>query len=87
MEFPDRTVVLASRATTWCGGAGVDHSWYAAEESVVLTVRWPSVPGYRVDEPEEQRLGAPPQSSPCPAPCDNAHERGQRSRNAEIVEV
>ncbi|CAM5634000.1 hypothetical protein SVIOM342S_04457 [Streptomyces violaceorubidus] len=29
-------------------GRGVDHSWYAEEESVVLTVRWPSVPGYAV---------------------------------------
>ncbi|WP_156757284.1 signal peptidase I [Actinokineospora pegani] len=23
-------------------GAGVDHSWEAAEQSIVLTVRWPS---------------------------------------------
>ena len=29
-------------------GRGVDHSWYAEEDSVVLTVRWPSVPGYQV---------------------------------------
>ena len=29
-------------------GKGVDHSWVAEEESVVLTVRWPSVPGYAV---------------------------------------
>jgi len=26
---------------------GTDHSWIAEEESVVLTVRWPSVPGYK----------------------------------------
>ncbi|MFE2873934.1 hypothetical protein [Embleya sp. NPDC059259] len=31
-------------------GHGVDHSWSGAEESVVPTVRRPSVPGYRVDE-------------------------------------
>lgn len=30
-------------------GRGVDHSWGAEEESVVLTVRRPSVPGYAVD--------------------------------------
>ncbi|WP_374005171.1 hypothetical protein [Streptomyces ipomoeae] len=36
-------------------GRGVDHSWVAEEESVVLTVRWPSVPGYAVpaeDQPD-----------------------------------
>jgi hypothetical protein len=33
-------------------GEGVDHSWHAEEESVVLTVRWPSVPGYRVLDEE-----------------------------------
>ncbi|MET9343692.1 hypothetical protein [Nonomuraea sp. NPDC003804] len=26
----------------------VDHSWVAEEESVVMTVRWPSVSGYAV---------------------------------------
>jgi hypothetical protein len=25
-------------------GAGTDHSWRAEEDSVVITVRWPSVP-------------------------------------------
>ncbi|AXE27325.1 signal peptidase I [Streptomyces globosus] len=51
MEFPDRDVVLAEQGDYVVWGRGVDHSWYAEEESVVLTVRWPSVPGYRVDEP------------------------------------
>jgi hypothetical protein len=27
---------------------GVDHSWRAEEESVLMTVRWPSVPGYAI---------------------------------------
>jgi hypothetical protein len=31
-------------------GPGVDHSWYAEEASTVLTVRWPSVPGYAAME-------------------------------------
>jgi hypothetical protein len=30
-------------------GRGVDHSWEAEQDSVVLIVRWPSVPGYRVE--------------------------------------
>jgi hypothetical protein len=29
-------------------GHGVDHSWYAGEESVVVTVRWPSIPATAV---------------------------------------
>jgi quercetin dioxygenase-like cupin family protein len=27
---------------TW--GPGIDHSWHAEEDSVVVTVRWPSLP-------------------------------------------
>ncbi|NGO74099.1 signal peptidase I [Streptomyces sp. YC504] len=51
MQFPGRDVVLAEQGEYILWGKGVDHSWYAEEESVVLTVRWPSVPGYRVDPP------------------------------------
>lgn len=54
LEFPGRTVVLAEQGDYVLWGRGVDHSWYAEEEAVVLTVRWPSIPGYRVDEPGEQ---------------------------------
>jgi hypothetical protein len=52
MEFPDRTVVLTDPGDYVVWGRGVDHSWVAEQESVVLTVRWPSVPGYRVPPPE-----------------------------------
>ncbi|TWJ22743.1 hypothetical protein JD76_02865 [Micromonospora endolithica] len=48
VELPGRDVVLARRGDYVVWGHGVDHSWYAEEESVVLTVRWPSVPGYAV---------------------------------------
>lgn len=48
MEFPGRTVVLAKQGDYVVWGRGVDHSWHAPEEAVVLTVRWPSVPGYAV---------------------------------------
>ncbi|WP_440582058.1 hypothetical protein [Streptomyces flavofungini] len=33
-----------------------NHSWFAEEESVVLTVRWPSVPGYAVPDEARGRL-------------------------------
>ncbi|WP_051696410.1 signal peptidase I [Streptomyces sp. NRRL S-244] len=52
LEFPGRTVVLAEQGDYVVWGRGVDHSWYAEEDAVVLTVRWPSVPGYRADEPD-----------------------------------
>ncbi|WP_062432339.1 hypothetical protein [Herbidospora daliensis] len=47
MELPDRSVVLEKQGDYLVWGQGVDHSWVAEEESVVLTVRWPSVPGYQ----------------------------------------
>jgi hypothetical protein len=48
VDLPDRAVVLAKQGDYVIWGPGVDHSWYAEEASVVLTVRWPSVPGYAV---------------------------------------
>lgn len=51
VELPERTVVLREPGDYVVWGRGVDHSWYAERESVVLTVRWPSVPGYRVEPP------------------------------------
>lgn len=46
VDFPGRSVVLERQGDYVVWGRGVDHSWVAEEESVVLTVRWPSVPGY-----------------------------------------
>lgn len=51
VELPDGGVTLSEQGDYIVWGKGVDHSWYAEEESVVLTVRWPSVPGYRVPVP------------------------------------
>ncbi|WP_431358472.1 signal peptidase I [Streptomyces atroolivaceus] len=47
MRFPGRDVLLESQGDHVVRGRGAGHSWYAEEESVVLTVRRPSVPGYR----------------------------------------
>ncbi|MFD6418411.1 signal peptidase I [Streptomyces sp. NPDC060194] len=49
MMFPERDVVLSEQGDYVVWGKGVDHSWRAEEESVVLTVRWPSVAGYRIE--------------------------------------
>ncbi|MFC1419830.1 signal peptidase I [Streptacidiphilus cavernicola] len=48
VRVPGRDVLLAEQGDYVVWGKGVDHSWFAEEESVVLTVRWPSVPGYAV---------------------------------------
>ncbi|GAA2625026.1 cupin domain-containing protein [Paractinoplanes durhamensis] len=48
MEFPERTVVLSAPGDYVLWGPGVDHTWFAPQETVVLTCRWPSVPGYAV---------------------------------------
>ncbi|MFJ6868629.1 signal peptidase I [Streptomyces termitum] len=52
VELPGRTVRLEHQGDYVVWGQGVDHSWFAEEESVVLTVRWPSVPGYAVEGTE-----------------------------------
>lgn len=48
VELPGRSVLLAQQGDYVVWGRGVDHSWVAEEESVVLTVRWPSIAGYAV---------------------------------------
>jgi hypothetical protein len=48
IELPDRTVVLTTPGDYVLWGPGTDHSWLAEQESVVVTLRWPSPPGYKV---------------------------------------
>src|SRR5580698_3930619 len=45
IDFPARTVLLAEPGD-YIVQSGLDHDWHAEEDSVVLTVRWPSVRGY-----------------------------------------
>jgi len=49
IDFPHRRVVLRQQGD-YVVFDGVDHSWYAEEESVILGVRWPSVPGYAIPD-------------------------------------
>ncbi|GAB3723470.1 hypothetical protein GCM10027590_26180 [Nocardiopsis nanhaiensis] len=53
VEIPGRSVLLEQQGDYVVWGRGVDHSWVAEEDSVVLTVRWPSVPGYAVTATEQ----------------------------------
>jgi len=49
IELRDRTVVLREPGDYVVWGPGEDHSWRAGNvETVVLTVRWPSLPGWRL---------------------------------------
>ncbi|TDE40448.1 signal peptidase I [Nonomuraea mesophila] len=48
VEFRGRDVLLTEQGDYVVWGKGVDHSWHAEEASTVLTVRWPSVPGYKL---------------------------------------
>jgi hypothetical protein len=45
VDLPDRSVVLA-RQGDYVVFSGIGHSWEAEDASVILGVRWPSVPGY-----------------------------------------
>ena len=54
VELPGRSVLLAEQGDYVVWGPGVDHSWRAEQESVVITVRWPSVPGYGLSGPRAE---------------------------------
>jgi hypothetical protein len=45
VDLPGRSVLLAEQGD-YVVFHGVSHSWRAEEASVVVSVRWPSVPGY-----------------------------------------
>jgi hypothetical protein len=45
IDLSDRSVVLAEQGD-YIVFHGVSHTWVAEEESVVMSVRWPSLPGY-----------------------------------------
>ena len=47
--FPDREVVLRERGDYVIWAPEVPHRWMAEIDSVILTVRWPSLPGDSVN--------------------------------------
>ncbi|HTT50351.1 MAG TPA: signal peptidase I [Streptosporangiaceae bacterium] len=53
LELPDRSVLLAEHGD-YVLFHRLGHCWHAEQASVVLTVRWPSVPGYALPDPEQQ---------------------------------
>lgn len=57
VEFPGRSVLLA-RQGDYVVFDGVDHSWLAEEDTVILGVRWPSIPGYAVPQAQASHDGS-----------------------------
>jgi hypothetical protein len=53
LELPGRSVVLAKQGD-YAVFHGVSHTWHAEEASIVVTVRWPSVPGYAALDHEQE---------------------------------
>jgi hypothetical protein len=47
VDFPEQSIVLAEQGD-YVVFEGVDHSWLAEEDSLIVGIRWPSVPGYTV---------------------------------------
>ncbi len=45
VELPGRVALLAEQGD-YVVFSGVDHSWFAEEDSVIVCVRWPSAHGY-----------------------------------------
>jgi hypothetical protein len=44
LQFPGRECLLSQEGDYAIWSAGVAHRWVVVQESLVLTVRWPSVP-------------------------------------------
>lgn len=44
LQFPDGEILLADQSDYVLWLPGVAHCWWAEEDSIVLTVRWPSIP-------------------------------------------
>ncbi len=60
IELPHRSFTLEHPGDYLIWGPGIPHRWRALEDSVVITVRWPSVAGDNYQAPEElvERLRA-----------------------------
>lgn len=59
VELPGRSVLLAQQGD-YVVFHGLSHSWYAEEASVVVAVRWPSIPGYGATDGQQQGAGPTP---------------------------
>ncbi|MBD1927680.1 signal peptidase I [Trichocoleus sp. FACHB-90] len=49
LQFPEQEVLLSGEGDYVIWVPGVAHSWSAVEDSIILTVRWPSISGDSVE--------------------------------------
>jgi hypothetical protein len=57
IDLPDRSVVLAEQGD-YIVFHGLNHTWIAEQASVVVSIRWPSLPGFdRADADQEGQPG------------------------------
>lgn len=54
IALPHRIVTLEHAGDYLIWGPGVPHRWRALEDCLVITIRWPSVPGDTVAVPDEE---------------------------------
>lgn len=53
ITLPHRAFTLSNPGDYLIWGPGMPHRWQAVEDSVVITVRWPSIPDDNIEAPEE----------------------------------
>ena len=53
ISLPHRVFTLSNPGDYLIWGPGMPHRWRTLEDSVVITVRWPSIADDNVDSPEE----------------------------------
>ncbi len=46
IDFRDKTIVVDKPGDYVMWGKGVDHKWHITEDTVTITIRWPSVPDF-----------------------------------------
>jgi hypothetical protein len=50
VDLPDLSVLLAKQRD-YVAIHSVNHSWHAEQDSVVVAIRWPSIPGFSLADP------------------------------------
>jgi hypothetical protein len=53
ITLPHRDFTLSNPGDYLIWGPGMPHRWQAVEDSVVITVRWPSMPDDTIEAPAE----------------------------------
>jgi hypothetical protein len=56
LNFREQSVLLAEPGD-YVVFEGVDHSWLAEQDSVIVGIRWPSIPGYALPGPADDDSG------------------------------